>query len=379
MTKQINPHSTAANNSVASRPMQLASVIPTLEGVYSIQQLADNLEKDPDNIFLFVRNNIKFLPVWGSHKGAFACLMDRCGGAFDQVALASALLSASGIESKIVIGTIRITAQEAGDWLGTNPTKHETSVRCFNKGFISAVPVAGTGPGAAVQIDVAHAWLKIKIAGTWHVFDPAFKPSVKTEGANLHTHMGYDGPAFAEICKPGFDVDSEFIDNVNVSGMNSELSTMASNLRDWITANDASLTDLIGGSSVVEQTESSRLSSLSYQTPGSSTVEYNYANLPDSFKAKLRVQYGKLTGGGFDIDFDLHSQDIAGKRLTLTFDASNHAELRLDGVLLKSTADPIVEDEDEEDTLNATLTVSSDSWDLALVGGTGKPLQQPHH
>ena len=331
-----------AEQSAPSQAMQLTSFVPTPPGpLYSIQELADNLERDPDKIFLHVRNNIEFTPVWGSQKGAFACMVERKGGAIDQVALATALLAASGINSKIVIGQIRITAQQAADWLGTNASNYQSSTRVLQNGYIAATYVSGSGTTAL--IDVMHAWLKVNIGGTWYSFDPAFKSSTKTAGIDVLSAIGYNATTFDVACLSGATQTSDYLQNVNVSGMTTQLETMSANLRSWISTHkpDATLTDLIGGRTIVETTGTFRNTSLSYQKPGSTPTEYAYSALPNSYKSKLRFQYIEPTPGVFEFDFEFYSQDIAGKRLTLTFDADYYAELRLEGKLLQRSANPM--------------------------------------
>ncbi|MBX9666769.1 MAG: hypothetical protein K2X93_04080, partial [Candidatus Obscuribacterales bacterium] len=324
-----------------SGEMQLAFFAPPAGPVYSIKELANGLENDPDKIFLHVRNNIQFQPVWGSQKGAFSCMVEGKGGAIDQAALMIALLTEAGYDSKIVIGQIRITASQAADWLGTDPNNYQSAGRLLTNGFIANTYVSGSGSSAL--IDVMHAWVKVNIGGTWYAFDPAYKAYSTTAGIDLVAAIGYNATNFDAACLSGATQTADYMKNVNFGGMTTQLETMSANLRTWIATNnpDATLTDLIGGRSIIVVSGTFRNTSLSYQKPGSTPVEYAYASLPNSYKSKLRFRYIDIGGGAYDFDLEFYSQDIAGKRLTLTFDGSNYAELRLEGSLLKKSTNPV--------------------------------------
>jgi len=323
---------------------------------YSIKELAYGLENDPDKIFLHVKNAIDFIPVWGSQKGAFSCMLDGKGGAFDQVALATALLTEAGYESKIVVGQIRITAAQAADWLGTDPTNYQSSRRVLDRGHVTSWYVSGSGTSAL--IDVMHAWLKIKIGGTWYAFDPAFKSHTKTIGIDLVEATDYDWDDIEEA-SGNYEESADYVKNVSATGIADALETMSSKLRDHIKLNkpDATLTDLIGGRSINQVSGTYRNSSLSYQKPGDTPLEYVYSALPNNYKTKLKFQYLQaVPSGPFEFDIEFYSQDIAGKRLTLNFDSARYAELRLEGELLQRSEDPI-----NFSTYVAFFTVSNDA------------------
>ena len=49
----------------------------------SIAELARALRGDPDLIYEYVRNNIEYVPIWGTLKGEFGALLDNQGTTFD--------------------------------------------------------------------------------------------------------------------------------------------------------------------------------------------------------------------------------------------------------------------------------------------------------
>jgi transglutaminase-like putative cysteine protease len=66
----------------------------------AIQALADSLGKNPVKIYNWVRNNIEFLPTYGSIQGADMTLSTRRGNAFYTASLLIGLLRASNIPFK---------------------------------------------------------------------------------------------------------------------------------------------------------------------------------------------------------------------------------------------------------------------------------------
>ncbi len=63
---------------------------------------AEELENNPVKIYNWVRNNIEFVPTYGSIQGADYCLQTKLCNAFDTASLLIALLRVSGIHARYV-------------------------------------------------------------------------------------------------------------------------------------------------------------------------------------------------------------------------------------------------------------------------------------
>ena len=83
-----------------------------------ITELARGLENDVDLIFQFVYEQIEYIPIYGSLKGATATLLERQGNDFDQASLLVALLRAAGHTATFVRGTIRVDPAAVTSWPG---------------------------------------------------------------------------------------------------------------------------------------------------------------------------------------------------------------------------------------------------------------------
>ncbi|MFC0697158.1 DUF6531 domain-containing protein, partial [Paraburkholderia humisilvae] len=302
-------------------------------GPASIDELARALRYHPDLIYQFVRNNIEIDPVRGIHKGALGAVLDNQGSAFDQAQLMVSLLRTSGYDARFVRGVIRLSAQQFTDWYGL-PANNVCAV--LNLMGQTQVPVysisatqAGSCPGlnaAMTEISIEHLWVKANIGGTWYTFDPAYKPHTIKSGVDLGVAAGYNAQSFQTTAKGGGYVGDYVVNNLDRNGIRSSLQTYAGNLATWIRKNrpTATLSDIVGGKAIVpfyggpvRQTQNPLLDAR--WTPE------EWSDIPANLKPTVRVRYQ-------GIDQTFTSDAIYGKRLTITFNASNQPLLRLDGV-----------------------------------------------
>ncbi|NJL71365.1 MAG: hypothetical protein HC888_06995 [Candidatus Competibacteraceae bacterium] len=164
-------------------------------------ELAAALDNDVDKIFWYVRNNYDFLATFGSQKGAYSSQIERVANSFDLSSLMIAILRAAGHTANFLFGELKITAQQAGDWLGSDPNNIWSSRNLLANG---SIPVdvsydAGTG---TYYLHLSHCWVKVNIGGTWYVFDPSFKAYTSVAGVNLDTATGFNATTFQNAAFP---------------------------------------------------------------------------------------------------------------------------------------------------------------------------------
>ncbi|MFC0397540.1 transglutaminase-like domain-containing protein, partial [Paraburkholderia rhizosphaerae] len=301
-------------------------------GPASIDELARALRYHPDLIYQFVRNNIEIDPVRGIHKGALGAVLDNQGSASDQAQLMVSLLRTSGFDARFVRGVIRLSAQQFTDWYGL-PASNVCAV--LNLMGQTQIPVysvsatqAGSCPGlnaAMTEISVEHVWVKASIGGTWYTFDPAYKPHTMRSGVDLGVAAGYDAQSFLTTAKGSY-AGGDTVNGINRNGIRSNLQAYAGNLANWIRKNKpaATLADIIGGKAIIpffggalRQTQNPLLDAR--WTPE------EWTDVPVNLKPTVRIRYQ-------GIDQTFTSDAIYGKRLTITFNASNQPLLKLDGV-----------------------------------------------
>lgn len=307
-------------------------------GPASIAELARSLRNNPDLIYQYVRNNIEYYPNFGVQKGALGAVLDNQGTAHDQAMLMVQLLRASGYTANYVLGVVKITGAQMNEWWGVN-----TSSVCGVLGLLgqTQTPIyeinatsAGNCPGlSAAMTDVSfdHVWVKVNIGGTDYVFDPSYKPHTFKTGIDLASASttGYSAATYLSAAQTGATVTADYVQNINRTNIRNNLTTYANNLTNYLRANKpaATLDDVIGGKTIVPFYNALRQTALPYQNTGwTSTV---VAELPNTLKPTVRLQYQ-------GIDQTYTSDAIYGKRLTITYNASNQPVLKLDGVAVGS-------------------------------------------
>jgi RHS repeat-associated protein len=292
--------------------------------------LAAALDNDVDKIFAYVRNNYSFLSTFGGQKGAYGCLIDKIGNSFDQTSLLIALLRAAGVTANFMFGEIKITAQQAGDWLGTDPANIWASRNLLANGSIP-VDVSYDANTFTYYLHLSHCWAKVQIGSNWYMFDPSYKFHTAIAPIDLAAATGFNATTLQNAALSGATVTSDYFQNVNTANLKTQMNQMATNLRDWIKTNkpDATIDDMVGGRKIIADVTQHRDAMLPHQDPTDVPVEWT--DIPASYKASLRVQYDNL------IDHTFYSEDICGRRLTLFFNGNLELELRLDGTLIDTS------------------------------------------
>ncbi|CAM2191519.1 conserved protein of unknown function [Paraburkholderia kururiensis] len=301
-------------------------------GPASLDELARALRNQPDLIYQYVRNNIELDPVRGIHKGPLGAVLDNAGSPTDQAVLMQSLLRLSGYDARIVRGVIKLTAQQFSDWFGV-PTSNACAV--LNLLGQAQIPIyeinatqAGNCPGvnaALTDVAIEHVWVKTNIGGTWYEFDPSYKPHVLATGIDLGAATGYSAATFLQNATAGATITPDLVRGLNRANIRAGLDSASRNLANWIRKNKptATLDDIIGGKAIVpfyggslRQTQNPLLDTR--WTP------QEWTDVPVEFKPTVRVQYQ-------GIDQTFTSDAIYGKRLTITYNASNQPVLKLDG------------------------------------------------
>lgn len=298
----------------------------------SIVELARALKNDVDLIFEHVYNNIEFEPTFGSQKGPVGTLLDGSGNSFDQSELMVALLREAGYTADMVFGELRLTYAQTHDWLGTQEDNLLPAYWYFVNGGIP-VDVPWVGPGEEDYVfDCSHCWVRVDIDSTYYYFDPSIKEYEEVEGIDLATAMSYNQTAFMTDATDGATQTADYLEDINRTNIRDNLATLTGNLVDYIRANEhgASMDEIVGGRRIVPQSGQVRWTEHPYLKPETEVDIWEF--FPPEYHATLRVQYDT-------IDETFRSREIYGKRLTLFFNGSHEAELRLDGDLV-ATSDP---------------------------------------
>jgi hypothetical protein len=104
----------------AANPPTTDDLAETIEVQFTpaIQAKAAELNHNPTKIYNWVRNDIEYVPTYGSIQGADYCLQTKQCNDMDTASLLIALLRASGIHARYVYGTIELPIEKVKNWLG---------------------------------------------------------------------------------------------------------------------------------------------------------------------------------------------------------------------------------------------------------------------
>ncbi len=308
--------------------------VATPVGPASIPELARALKNNPDLIYQYVRNNIEYYPVWGVQKGAVGTLLDNQGTAYDQAALMVALLRQAGYTASYVKGRINLTAAQVNTWLGVDTSNVCAVINLLSQGQIPIASVtataAGSCPGstvALVSMEIDHVWVKAVISGTAYYFDPSFKPHTLKTGVDLTAATGYNAASYLAAAKTGTTVTADYVQGINRTNIRTNLTSYATNLTNYLRSNKpaGTLEDVVGGMTITPHSGGNlRQTVLPYQNTTVALTEWA-TDIPANYRPTLRMQYQ-------GIDTTYTSDALYGKRLTITYNASNQPVLMLDGV-----------------------------------------------
>jgi RHS repeat-associated protein len=284
-----------------------------------IQDLARGLGHDPLAIYNYVRNRIEYRPYWGLRKGALNCLLDESGNDFDQAALLKALLEASGFDAAFIHGEMNMSTAALGNWLGVENNLNLIST------FLSYVGIPYTAVGGST-LKVSRVWVTVHVEGKDYQLDAAYHTNEVFPLANIATMMGYNRDTLLTTAQAGATVTADYVQNLNINGLRALLNQYSTNLATALRAQypNAEIWEVLGGIHPVTTLATSLDQGLHF---GVKVLE-QWETVPPAYLDTLRI---RIHG----IDRTFQSAEIAGKRLSLTFNPSGlRPELRLNGELL---------------------------------------------
>lgn len=194
----------------AADPPTDADLAQTIEVQFTpaIQAKAAELNNNPTKIYNWVRNNIEYVPTYGSIQGADMCLQTKQCNAFDTSSLLIALLRSSGIHSRYVYGTIELPIEKVKNWVG-GFTDSNAALTLIASGGIPVTGLTSGGKIAAVRME--HIWVEAYIPygnyrgarrddsiKTWIPMDGSFKQYNYLQGLDFQTITGFDAQAFLQ-------------------------------------------------------------------------------------------------------------------------------------------------------------------------------------
>ena len=343
---------------VVARAPELKMLARALRADANVANTAE-AQATADRIYEYVRNSIDTEFLYGVHKGALGASIDHSGTAFDQAQLMVELLREAGITARYQQGTITLTAAQFTAW--TSLSKSSAACDLLTTGGIPYQSSAGCGSGGVGDVILAHIWGQADIGGSSYLFDPAYKPYQHKAGlgrAALHSAMGLSTGGAATAAASGMSQGSQsgvgYVAGLNGAQLATTLQGYSNGLLTRMGQTDlqgADLGDVIGGREILPATRPAggwKQTAFAYTAAASATWS---GNVPDQYRAKLRVVATRGVDPIFDTTF--YVDEIYGRRLELGSRAVPYGtgtgnppqqpyhylpQLKLDGVVLAEAA-----------------------------------------
>ena len=301
-----------------------------------IRAKALELGNNPVRIYEWVRNNIDYVPTWGSIQGANMTMQTKQGNAFDTSSLLISLLRAAGIHARYNIGTIELPIDKVMNWVGgfTDPMSALD--------FISSggVPTTGITEGGIVKrARLEHVWVEAFInyipsrgakhvngkGETWIKLDPSYKQYKYTAGIDIKSAVPFDGQTFLNQIQAGATIDAT---TGSITGVNSALTQQTmqdyqTQVQNYLTQNhpNATVGDVIGKKDIDTTNLDTKsypylLGTLPYRTAVRGSA---FTSIPDTLRHKLSFNVQKDATDSTPLVITKSLAELAGKKITLSY------------------------------------------------------------
>jgi transglutaminase-like putative cysteine protease len=298
-----------------------------------IQALAASLGHDPRRIYEWVRNNITFLPTYGSVQGSHATWQARRGNAFDTSSLLVALLRAAGVPARYVIGTIEVPVAPLTSWLGGVADARMAQQLLGQGGIPNVGLIRGT---AMTHVRLEHVWVEAfvdyvpgrgathRAGDTWVPLDASFKLSDITPPSGLLAAVPFDLPALADalVATGEYDALTTRFANVDQQVVFDFWQAWQERANAWIAEQGIPNTSesLFGTRAIAPRTSPVIAASLPYTVVARGAGQ---ATLPDALRHSVTLRgyassFAKMFGDE-SFTYRLSLPELNSRRLGLTF------------------------------------------------------------
>ncbi|MBO9678474.1 MAG: transglutaminase domain-containing protein [Acidovorax sp.] len=343
---QASPLGTA-KSATAPTPADLADTVDARQ-TPPIKALAQTLGHNPHKIYQWVHDNIHYVPTHGSVQGAQDTLDKKAGNAFDTASLLVALLRASGIPARYVVGSVHIPAAQAMNWVGGAKTTDAAQQLWGQGGVPNTALVSG---GKVTTLRIEHPWVEAliqyqpgrgarHIAGqsapdTWVPMDASYKQYTFTEGMDLATAVPLDAQALLDAASQGATANEAegWVQHLNTTALQSQLASYQSRLKTYIDSRN-------GGQSTVGDVLGMRQAKIDPLPYLAGTLPYTikarsqqFSDIPNSRRAQFKYeiyadQRAAAWGDSPLLSWQAPTAELAGKKVTIAWVAAGAADQR---------------------------------------------------
>ncbi len=308
-----------------------------------VRDLAVSLGSEPVRIYNWVRNNIEYIPSFGSIQGSDATLSKKRGNAFDTAALLIALFRASDIPARYVYGTIQVPVEAAMSWVGGVSTPEAAQQLWSQGGVPNSALVSG---GRITHIQIEHVWVEAWVdfvpsrgqkhvqGDTWVPLDASFKQYTDNVGLLSEANVKVDASSFQSSFLSGAVLNEAegWAQSLNLGSATLSAEQYVSAVNDYIQArNPGASKREVYGTRIITKDESEVLAaSLPYKMVA---VGARYADMPSALTHKFRYM---LYSSSLDrslgnplLSFSEGLPMLAGRKMTLLYLPATQADADL--------------------------------------------------
>ena len=298
-----------------------------------IKDLAAQLEKNPLKLYEWVRNNVEFVPGYGSLQGADMCLQTRQCNDFDTASLLISLFRASNIPARYAFGTIDLSAERFKNWAGGFSDSNAAIGTLVSAGIPIAPIVTG---GSITGVRIEHVWVEAWIdynpsrgarhreGDTWIPLDGSFKQYTSHQGVNIAGQVPLDSQGFInQIQSTALVNESEsHATGVNCGAVRQSLADYQTRASSFLNDHysEATVRDILGYRTIVKHEFPYLLGTLPYLvTVNGGTV----SELPDQYRHKITL---RLSGSADTVEITRNLAELAGKSVSIDYTPATQAD-----------------------------------------------------
>ena len=314
-----------------ANPPTTADLAETIEVQFTpaIKAKAQALGNNPVKIYNWVRNNIEYVPTYGSIQGADMCLQTKQCNDFDTASLLIALLRVSGIHAHYVYGTIEVPIEKVKNRVG-GFTDTNAALTLIASG---SIPITGlTSAGQVTAARMEHVWVEAwidyipsrgsvnKQGDTWIPLDASFKEFTYKKGIDVKSITGFNPQSFLDNITAASTIDpvTGAVKNLPVSTIQSQMTSMVNTLSSYIdtTMPNATVGDVFGAKNIVQHNYRILPASLPYNVVATGN---KLSEVPDSLRHKVTVTIEDPYGITPPLSHSASLPQLVSKRITLAY------------------------------------------------------------
>lgn len=303
-----------------------------------IRALAATLNNSAVEIYHWVRNNIAFVPTYGSVQGSQMTLESQRGNASDTASLLVALLRSAGVPARYATGTVEVPVEAVMNWVG-NAASPQVAQQILGQGGVPNVGL--TSGGVVTHIRLEHVWVEAFVdfipgrgatrlpGDSWVPLDASFKQHVFTAESSF-----FAANPIEPVLDPGdhlFDVDEATgkISNVTDDILDERLALWAEDAELYLAANGIERTfdGLAGRKTILVEASTVLPASLPYAVLNRAS---SVATLPTSLRHRVTLLgFNSQFDRSFDnpaVTVDLSLPALNSRRLGLQFEPATAAD-----------------------------------------------------